>query len=733
MDKVTICPWEIRAISSLPEWEDYYESIFSQGNGYMGVRGYSPVSKPKDASHRSTYLSGFFEYIRPGITDMVNQPDFSSSKLLLNGYDVEELAKENDRRTLHMQDGTLNWQYTVTDPKGRKTEVRITRFLSMADTQTAAIRFIITPKNYDGKILLETGVDAGIMNLPISDNQLSDNIEFVKFWEDFKPYSKGNAGGICVTTKVSKRETAMEYRIALTGISNEAIAESVKEEYAGTVIDAFIEEGKDYIIDKFIAVSSYRECNNPKTIAAKKADKCLLDGFHEMFLQNQKSWSGIWDMADIKLETEEELQGAVRYNIFQLIQSDPATDPKASIGARGLTHGRYKGCYFWDTEIFMLPFFLHTNPEAAKNLLLYRYHTLQDAVNGAKAFSLKGARYSWMASDTGSEQCETWDTGCCEIHITADIAYAMGRYVEITGDEAFLKDYAAEVYIQTARYWASRFTYDSVSDCYHLLFVKGPDEYCGVTTNNLFTVKMAAHNLTLALEAIAHMESKFHNEWDLLKEKLDYKEEESSQWKEIILKAVMNYEEENHLWIQDDTFKKLEPLNIEEHKEDDIPLYHKISFDRLQRYQVLKQPDVLMLMALLKDEFSIEERQAAWDYYEPKTLHDSTLSFGIHGLLSANLGLLEKADTYLYKSIYLDLKDIMKNTGREGIHTAALGASWQALVFGLGGIWANSKGITCNPSLPEHIHKMEFKISYLGTTYKIVIEQDKEPKILSTI
>jgi len=126
-----------------------------------------------------------------------------------------------------------------------------------------------------------------------------------------------------------------------------------------------------------------------------------------------------------------------------------------------------------------------------------------------------------MASDTGSEQCETWDTGCCEIHITADIAYAMGRYVEITGDEAFLKDYAAEVYIQTARYWASRFTYDSVSDCYHLLFVKGPDEYCGVTTNNLFTVKMAAHNLTLALEAIAHMESKFHNEWDLLKEKME--------------------------------------------------------------------------------------------------------------------------------------------------------------------------------------------------------------------
>lgn len=744
MEGVAIGSWEIRALDNHPENKDFYESIFSLGNGYMGVRGYQPDGNINNAAERSTFMAGFFEYIRPGITDMVNQPDFSSSCIVLNGIELEAMKKEEYSQTLNIKEGILSWQYTVTDSEGRKTKIEILKFLSMAHVHGAVIRFSMTPINYDGKIILETGIEGGVLNLPISDNQLDNNIEFVRFWGDISTYSEGRAGGLLAKTKVSGRATAMEYRLSfceITGINQEQefnngskvdrahdwnIKSISSSDYAGSAVEIPVKQGNTYVVDKFISVYGYRDVENPQTEASKEADRLLSLGFDKMLSNNRQAWQEIWKMSDIKLDASEELQGAVRYNIFQLIQNDPAKDPKASIGARGLIHGRYKGCYFWDTEIFMLPFFLYTNPEAAKNLLLYRYNTLEDALQSAKRFSLEGARYSWMASDTGFEQCETWDTGCCEIHITADIAYAIGRYVEVTGDNVFLRDYGCEMLIQTARYWASRFTYDEERDQYNLLFVKGPDEYCGVTTNNFYTVKMAVHNIKLALMAIEFMENEYPHDWTLLQNKTHYDASEISKWKDIITKVVTIYDKDRKLWIQDETFKRLEPIDVSRHKDKDLPLYYTINYDRLQRLQVLKQPDVLMLMSLLGEDYPIEQQQAAWDYYEPKTLHDSTLSYGIHGLMAARLGLEKEAESYFSKSLLLDLKDIMKNTGREGIHMAALGASWQALVFGYAGIWAGAEGITCNPHLPEAINKMELHLKHKGDSYKLVIEREKE-------
>lgn len=733
---LAIRSWVIENKDSSLEHKDYYESIFSQGNGYMGVRGYSPVSSKHNAAEHSTFMAGFFEYIRPGITDMVNQPDFSSSLLILNEYEVESLQKEDFKECLNMLDGTLTWSYAVTDKEGRKTKIEIIRFLSMADIHAAVIRFRITPLNYDGDAILHTGIDGNILNQPISDEQLSDNIEFARIWGDIHTHYDGTSGSLLATTEISKKKIAMEYRISWNttqdkkgDIDASAViveANKISDDYTGAVIRLKVKEGNSYIVDKFVSAYSYRDSDDPAKLATLEANRIHSLGFEQMYQRNQKAWKKIWNMADVTLEAEEELQGAVRYNIFQLIQNDPASDPKASIGARGLMHGRYKGCYFWDTEIFMLPFFLHTNPEAARNLLLYRYNTLEDAVKSASNFSLEGARYSWMASDTGFEQCETWDTGSCEIHITADIAYAMGRYIDVTGDVQFLKDYAAEVFLQTARYWTSRFTYNVAQDQYNLLFVKGPDEYCGVTSNNFYTVQMAVHNIKLALKAITIMKESYTDEWETLRDRLNYDPLEAQKWTEIIAKAVTRFDETRNLWIQDDTFEKLEPLDITIHKEDDIPLYHKIVFDRLQRYQVLKQPDVLMIMALFGEDYSIEQQQATWDYYEPKTLHDSTLSFGIHGLIAAKLGRVNDAEKYFNKSLYLDLKDIMKNTAKEGIHTAALGASWQALVFGYGGIWIGKNGITCKPHLPKSIRQMVVHIQYHGDTYKITIKREKD-------
>ena len=722
MEGMKITPWSIACENDSEDTRDFRESIFSQGNGYMGVRGYAPEGEKKHGFERSTFLSGFFEYIKPGTTDMVNQPDFSVFRIFLNGRRALSCTRTAYEEELNFRDGSLVRRYVAADEEGRRTRVETVRFLSMDNVHTAAVRVRITPENYDGELTLETGIDGGVVNLPISDDQLTQNREVARIWGATALRPSVKAGGLTAETGYSKRVVSMEYRLDDHG--DEYDWQPVFEEaFAGERATISVQARKTYTVDKLVAVYSYRDGSAPSQEAIRTADACMRRGFDGMLEDTARAWNALWQAADVEMDAPDDWQGAVRYNIFQLIQTDPRSDPYASIGARGLMHGRYKGCYFWDTEIFMLPMFLHTDPQAAKNLLLYRYHTLEDAVNSAKGFSLPGARYPWMASDTGYEQCGTWDTGSCEIHITADIAYAVGRYLELTGDDEFFRDCAAEMLIQTARYWMERFTYDPTADRYNLLFVKGPDEYCGVTVNNLYTVWLACENLKSARAAADRMQKEYPKEWEALKKKLAFQPEEAAAWMELVEKAVRRYDEGRRLWIQDDTFERLEPLNPADYKEDDIPLYHKISYDRLQRYQVLKQADVLMLMAMRPRDFTMEQKQAAWEYYAPKTLHDSTLSFGIHALMAARLERMEDAKKYFEKSLFLDLQDVMKNTAREGIHTAALGATWQALIFGFAGLWIDSDGVACNPCLPKEIRKMRFHFSYNGERYEVRIDR----------
>lgn len=715
-DGVKILPWVIEIGDCGEENREFRESIFSLGNGYMGTRGFRPEEPGAHSAWRSTFISGFFEYIRPGITDMVNQPDFSAAEIRLSGQPVTELRLSERRQRLHMDCGLAEWEYTA-EIEGAAVRIRAEKFLSMANRHTAAMRFTITALSTPVDCSVSVGLDGEVRNLPIADNQLQENTEFAKIWD--KPETKPLEGGGMLTAKthVSGRVTSMCYSASADG--NALSSRELREDYVGSRFEARLEPGSSLTVDKLVSVACFRDGPEPERLAFEALKSLEARGFDGMLEDSRLAWSELWRDMDIKLTGCDEWQGALRYNIFQLIQSAPEGDGRASIGARGLTHGRYKGCYFWDTEIFMLPMFTYMRPNAARSLLEYRYNTLDDAVKSAEGFSAKGARYSWMSADTGFEQCETWDTGCCEIHITADIAYAIGSYCRQTGDIGFMLDCGCEILVQTARYWTDRFNYCPGEDKYHLLFVKGPDEYCGVTTDDFYSVRMAAHNLRLAAEAVELVKSVSTMKWRKLREKLDISESEPEKWLEIAEKTSLRYDAARKLWIQDATFEYLEPLNIAAHKTGNLPLYRSISFDRLQRYQVLKQPAVLMYMALMPEEFSLEELRAAWDYYEPKTLHDSTLSYGIHAMLAARLGLEATAVEYFEKSLFLDLKDVMSNTGREGIHAASLGATWQAMVFGFCGLTEKDGRPVCEARLPSGMESVEFRVRCRGEQYKV--------------
>ncbi len=713
-EHLKILPWSLEITDMDPDYSSFYESILSQGNGYLGVRGFDPAGVKENSFERSVFLAGFFEYIKPGVTDMVNTPDLFSLRF---GIPCQEVSAAT---TLDMRTGLLTREALWQTERGELFSLISRRMVSMHNKHASALEVEIKPLNGDLHIVLETGLDGDVTNLPISDDQMTENTQCKSLLTPVFCHANQLGGTLVMESTPSKRHVYQAYRVmanlpmATTGVAVDA--------YTAVRLEGNIPQGDVLVVTKTIATYSYRDPMQDHLAEAIRLAELLAGlGFAGMLNASAQVWCELWESCDIEVDGDPELQGAVRYNIFQLLQNNAADDPYVSIGARGLMHGRYKGNYFWDTEIFMLPFFLYTRPEAAKNLLLYRYHMLPSARDGAKSLGLNGARYPWMSSNTGYEQCETWDTGCCEVHITADVAHVVQEYVRITDDEDFLVHYGTEILVETARYWVSRLTYNEAADCYNLLFVKGPDEYCGVTTNNTYTNYLVRENLLGAIRAVNFVRQR-PEDWDVLQAKLQVTAQELEKFEEVAEKLVILYDEDRELLLQDELFERMEPLDISVHKHGAAALYRTIPYDRLQRYKVIKQADLVLLMTLYPERFSTKLKENIWSYYEPLTLHDSSLSFGTHAQLAADLGYVDVAWDYFRKSVFLDLYNIMENTHHEGIHLAALGASWQALVLGMAGLRQGEDGKPkVDPKLPSTIRGLRFSVVTGGRKYDISV------------
>jgi kojibiose phosphorylase len=442
--------------------------------------------------------------------------------------------------------------------------------------------------------------------------------------------------------------------------------------------------------------------------------------FDTLLQESESAWSQRWQSANIEIEGDKQADAALRYVVFELIANNSAKDSSVSIGARGLTHTRYKGCYFWDTDIFMMPFYLYTAPEAARNLMQYRTDALPQAKKHAQEMNCLGARYPWMASYDGSEQCESWDIGASELHVTADVVHALNQYVQATGDEKFYLHEAAKVYIETARFWQSRYSPELGTRKVNLLFCKGPDEYCGITSNNLYTNVLVKENLKLAQDAADYLYQ--YDRPAYLR--LGITAEEVKCWNTLEHSIKLPKDPISGHWRQDDTFHLLEPIRLSDLKQGDTATYNRVCYDRLQRYRVIKQADVLLLMTRLPNMFTSEEKLAAWKDFEPLCLHDSTLSFASHALFAAQNGLMDAAQYYFKKAAFLDLRDVMENTGTEGLHLACLGETWQAAVIGFGGLTFQNGVPELKPHLPPDWKSMRFRFFYRGKQYEADLRQD---------
>ncbi len=670
MSDVQITPWRISRLSRV---DDFSESVFFVGSGTLGVRGFGAWERKKSPKDHAIFRAGLFSLLKPGLTDMVQLPD-ALTLIPLGETPEGDVLQELDMRTGVL---TQSWE----TPRAR---LSMTRTACRADGRLLMQRLMVRALE-PMRLRVMAVADAMVANLPVHDDQTVQSDE---------------------TARMLALDALDEHHMRLHTLDKGKPVTVRWELLCSRETDRKVTFGEQAVCDvRSVDLTAGEEFTIEKRVYLDAGEETSAESSPEDPWQaGAACWEALWRDCDIEVDADDpSMQGALRYNIFQMLCSDGGGDPHVSIGARGLTHGRYKGNTFWDTEIFLMPFFLWTQPETAGRLIRYRTDRLDDARALARKQNLSGARFPWMCSDTGAEQCESWDIGLCETHITADVAYAAARYAQVTGDEAFLRGKGAELFSETARYWRSRLTYEPDKDRYSSFFVKGPDEYCGAAVNNTYTNYLAKYNLELAVK---------YGGTD---------EEEARLNQAVADRITLLYDDARGVFLQDETLNRLPPFPG---KDGDAPSYKSVCFDRMQRYRAIKQADLVLLMTLFPSDFTNEQKLAVFREYEPITVHDSTLSYGVHAQLALRLGLWDKAEDYLRKGLYLDLRNIMGNTGSEGLHMAALGAAWQAAALGAVGLWGDERGITVSPMLPPGIREIKMSAVYRGKRYRICATRD---------
>ena len=697
--------WKIRA-GSAAFADDFAESVFFAGNGRMGVRGYAAGEPEERPVQKGLFAAGIFAEIKPGLTDFVNLPTPVWHRLAVHG-DTGVLQGKLERE-LDLSCGLLCLQYTLRF--GAQTvRVREERFFPPEYPSCLAQRITLhAAQALEAELCV--GIHTASCNCPVPDDQVKENHETVQLMREVSHELRENAVFYRCRAAATDILLSEAQRFALPAGWRQAPLYQ-EGQCCGLTLHGTLPADSDVSFESLCRVLTSRD-RDPQLARQPEG----LD-FAALLAQTKESFAARWAQAGLTVEGDAQTQTALRYAVYELLANASPRDDSVSIGARGLTHTRYKGCYFWDTDLFMMPFYLLEEPQTAKSLEEYRLACLPQAKAHAARMNSAGARYPWMAAYDGTEQCESWDIGASELHITADVVFAMEQYAEISGDADFAAR-AGEAYIETARFWASRYSPDPETGGVNLLFCKGPDEYCGITSNNLYTNVLVRRNLALAVRA-AEAAQKNPEQWARLR----LSEKEIAGWKRLQNAIPLPRDPVTGHWRQDDTFHLLEPVDPGTLKTDDSASYHTVCFDRLQRYKVIKQADVLLLMSRLPEHFTAGEKRWAWEDFEPLCLHDSTLSFASHALFAAQNGIGAAAARYFEKALYLDLREIMGNTGKEGLHMANFGELWQAVVFGFAGLHFSAAGPALRPHLPAGWSRLSFRFFWHGQKYRADVTQ----------
>ncbi len=734
-------PWHIVEEGFDPHLNRVSESLFSIGNGRMGQRANFEETYSGEM-HQGTYIAGVYypDKTRVGwwkngypeyFAKVLNAPSWIGIHVKIAGKELDlATAKiENFRRVLDMKQGLLHRSFTATLPGGKKVAVDAKRFCSMADGEIGAIRYEITPVNFTAKASIRLTVDANVVN--------KDSNYDEKFWEPVNEESK--AGRSIVTAQTKKTFfhvcTGMTYNISSGGKQVKVRPKASKRtQYADNVVEVSLTKGIPTIIEKYAVVLSSE--NHPKAkltaVAAKKLEKAMATGFDKLFANHVAVWSHKWDECDVSIEGDIAAQQGIRFNIFQLMQTYTGEDERLNIGPKGFTGEKYGGSTYWDTEAYCLPFYLGTSdPKVARNLLVYRYKHLPKAIENARKLGFtEGAAFYPFVTMNGEECHNEWEITFEEIHRTSAMAYAMRDYIDYTGDRDYLISHGLEVLIGISRFWAQRVNWSREKNSYVILGVTGPNEYENNVNNNWYTNYLAAWTLRFTLESLDYVRKKDQKKYEALAKKLNFHEaRETGTWKEIVAKMYYGKDEKRGIFLQQDGFLDKELLTVNDLRPADRPINQKWSWDRILRSCFIKQADVLQGLYLFEQDFDQESIRRNFDFYEPMTVHESSLSPCVHAILASKLGYEAKAYEMYLRTARLDLDDYNNDT-EDGCHITSMAGTWLSVVKGFGGMRVIDGMLHFHPFIPKQWNSYSFRLEFRGRVIKIQVTKDHVKTLL---
>ena len=721
-----------------PESAAQEESLFSLGNGFLGWRGNYEEGYGSFRGVEGCYLNGFYETekIRYGeiaygyAEESQTMLNLTGSQRILLTAQGKALHPDEDAlstvRVLDMEKGVLRRETVYALPGGGRLRVEARRLTSFTHAHGAAIAFTVTAMDAPCEVTLTALMDGDVTNLVCTDDPRVGSGLHGRVLSNPKKGAHGAAKALVQHTGNTRLAVscAMVSRLSIPALHTEAETDTaVSDTYAFT-----LHTGESAVMYKTVAYFRGTEAEEDALLekALSEAERLDALGFDALAREQAEYMGRFWEHCGLWVEGDGSLLQGLRFNLYHLLQS-AGRDGKTNIAAKGLTGEGYEGHYFWDTETYIFPMFLHTSPEIARALLTYRYGILPFARKRAREMGHPvGALYPWRTIG-GPEASAYYPAGTAQVHINADIALAVKRYAEATGDVDFLWDMGAEMVCETARLYLDMGFYNpDKGGAFCLNEVTGPDEYNALVDNNAYTNIMAAENLRFAADTLARMEREAPGKYAALREKIGLEEREPEAWKQAAERMYIPRKEGTALIWQDDGFMDRKPWPLQDIPKENFPLlmhYHPLV---IYRHQVCKQADTVLAMLLLPGRFTLEEKKAAFEFYDGVTTHDSSLSMAAFSAVASRIGSLEKGYAYFRQTARLDLDDIHGNT-RDGLHMANMAGAWVCMACGFGGMEVDESGIRFDPVLPEALKGYGFRACYQGRLIEVRVD-DQGPR-----
>lgn len=727
-------PWKIIEEGFDPENHILSESIFSLGNGFMGQRA-NFEEKYSGDSLQGNYMAGVY-YPDKTVVGWwkIGYPEYYAKVLNSTNWigidvrvddkilDLAECSVSNFKRILNMKEGYLERSFVVEFEDGKQVEVYTQRFISMVRGEIGAIKYTVKPLNFSGELQIKPYLDGDVINQDANYGE--------KFWDSVDRGVDDYQGYLQLKTKKLDFHICsyMICHLVQNGnLIDTDIQRTKKEKYIDNRFTINVHEGDEITLYKYVASTSsrYHHENELVDVTKKLVNQAAKTGYQELFNEQKDFWAKKWQNSDIKIEGDVTAQQGIRFNIFQLNQTYTGEDERLNVGPKGFTGEKYGGSTYWDTEAYCLPFYLSTADQSvARNLLIYRYRHLEKAIENAHKLGFEdGAALYPMVTMNGEESHNEWEITFEEIHRNGAIAYAIYNYVNYTGDKLYLAEYGLEVLVAISRFWAQRVHISPIKNKYVILGVTGPNEYENNVNNNWYTNRIATWTLEYTIDVINYLKDNHQEKLIELENKLGITEDEIKKWHDIINNMYYPVDEERDIFLQQDNYLDKKQVLVEDLEDKHLPLNQNWSWDRILRSCFIKQGDVLQGLFFLEDKYDIDTIKRNYRFYEPRTVHESSLSPCVHAILAAKIGDYDKAYEMYLRTSRLDL-DNYNNDTEDGCHITSMAGTWMSVVHGFAGFRVKEDRVILNPFIPQHWDSYSFKIGFRGVLVKIMVDKE---------